>query len=181
MTRFGSFELDAGRRQLFSHGAVIHLTPKAFDLLRHLIRERPRALAKAELHDHLWPGTFVTDASLGMLVTEIRSALGDPARGSRFVRTVHRFGYAFQGAVAELAEPSGSAIGPFDVVCWLVSSSQQFMLAPGANLVGRDPRAAIWLDSPGISRHHARLTVDGSQVVVVYVDARTGRIVGRKP
>lgn len=172
--RFDDFMLDERTRQLLRCGQEVHLSPKAFDLLGCLIRARPQALSKAELHDHLWPGTFVTDASLGMLVTEIRSALGDTARGSRFVRTVHRFGYAFQGLVTELAEPSSSAAASFDVICWLVSASQQFMLAPGANLVGRDPRAAIWLDSPGISRHHARLTVDGTHVVVEDLRSKNG-------
>ena len=77
--RFDAFVLDEGTRQLLRAGSNVHLSPKAFDLLAHLIRERPRALAKASLHTHLWPGTFVTDASLGMLVTEIRGALDDTA------------------------------------------------------------------------------------------------------
>jgi DNA-binding winged helix-turn-helix (wHTH) protein len=171
--RFDAFVLDERSRQLLRGGQEVHLSPKAFDLLSRLIRARPQALSKSELHAHLWPGTFVTDASLGMLVTEIRSALGDPARGSRFVRTIHRFGYAFHGRVTEVAEPSSSA-GPFEVTCWLVSRSQQFMLAPGANLVGRDPRAAVWLDSPGISRHHARLTIDGGHVVVEDLGSKNG-------
>ena len=172
--RFDDFVLDGRSRQLLRCGQDVHLSPKAFDLLSRLIQARPRALSKAELHDELWPGTFVTDASLGMLVTEIRSALGDTPRRSRLVRTVHRFGYAFQGRVTELAEPAWSATGPFDVVCWLVSPTRQFVLAPGANLVGRDPRAAIWLDSPGISRHHARLTVDGSHVVLEDLGSKNG-------
>ena len=172
--RFDDFVLDEGSRQLLRCGQAVHLSPKAFDLLSRLIRARPQALSKAELHNHLWPGTFVTDASLGMLVTEIRSALGDTAKESRFVRTVHRFGYAFQGRVTELAKPSSNASGPFEAICWLVSTSQQFMLADGANLVGRDPRAAIWLDAPGISRHHARLIVDGGHVVVEDLGSKNG-------
>lgn len=176
---FDDFVLDEKSRQLLRCGQDLHLSPKAFDLLSLLIRVRPRALSKGELHEHLWPGTFVTDASLATLVSEIRSVLGDTARGSRFVRTVHRFGYAFQGRVTERAEPS-LPTGPFEAICWLVSPSQQFMLAPGVNLVGRDPRAAIVLDSPGISRHHARLTVDGSHVVVEDLGSKNGtRVQGR--
>ena len=169
--RFDAFVLDEGARQLLKGGREVHLSPKALDLLVRLIQARPRALSKAELHDHLWPGTFVTDASLGMLVTEIRSALGDNVRQSRFVRTVHRFGYAFQGSATELAGPA--AARP-EVVYWLVSPSRQITLAPGENLVGRDPQAAVWLDSPGISRHHARMTIDRDRVTVEDLGSKNG-------
>ena len=172
--RFDAFVLDEATRQLLEGGREVHLSPKAFDLLARLIRERPRALSKAELHEHLWPGTFVTDASLGMLVTEIRSALGDKARQARFVRTVHRFGYAFGGPVTEFPDTTARATTPADVVCLLVSPSRQIRLGPGENLVGRDPRAAVWLDSPGISRHHARITVDASRVVLEDLGSKNG-------
>jgi DNA-binding winged helix-turn-helix (wHTH) protein len=40
---------------------------------------------------------FVTEASLSSLVTDLRAVIGDDARGSTFIRTVHRHGYAFGG------------------------------------------------------------------------------------
>lgn len=172
--RFDEFVVDEDARQLLRRGCEVHLSPKAFDLLARLIQARPRALSKAELHDHLWPGTFVTDASLGMLVTEIRNALGDNAQQSRFVRTVHRFGYAFQAAVTKVAEPVPSIAARPETVYCLVSASRQITLAPGENLVGRDPRTAVWLDLPGISRHHARITIDGDRVTVEDLGSKNG-------
>lgn len=172
--RFDTFVLDEDGRQLLRRGCAVNLSPKAFDLLTHLIRARPRAVSKAELHNHLWPGTFVTDASLWMLVTEIRGALGDNAQQSRFVRTVHRFGYAFQGSVTEVAERRQSAAANPGVVYWLVSAVRQITLAPGENLVGRDPRTAVWLDSPGISRHHARITIESDRATVEDLGSKNG-------
>jgi DNA-binding winged helix-turn-helix (wHTH) protein len=172
--RFDAFVLDEGSRQLLRGGSDVHLSPKAFDLLAHLIRERPRALSKTALHTHLWPGTFVTDASLGMLVTEIRGALDDTARHPRYVRTVHRFGYAFQGDATEVARhPTPAAPGP-EVVYWLVSPSRQVRLALGENVVGRDPQTAVWFDLPGISRYHARIIVDGDRVTVEDLGSKNG-------
>jgi DNA-binding winged helix-turn-helix (wHTH) protein len=171
--RFDAFVLDEDARQLLRSGREVHLSPKAFDLLARLIEARPRALSKAELDDYLWPGTFVTDASLGMLVTEIRGALGDSAQKPRFLRTLHRFGYAFQASVAQLAAAASSAAGRTDVVYWLVSPSRQIALAPGENLVGRDPQAAVWLDSPAVSRHHARITI-GDRVMVEDLGSKNG-------
>jgi DNA-binding winged helix-turn-helix (wHTH) protein len=103
--RFGRFTLDERARQLLRGTQPVHLSPKAFDLLALLVRRRPEAIAKAEIHERLWPDTFVSDINLAVLIAEIRAALGEVARHPRFVRTVHRFGYAFSGTVAEV-EPS---------------------------------------------------------------------------
>src|SRR5580765_5218978 len=97
--RFGEFRLDSETRQLFRDDVEVHLSPKAFELLLMLLEARPKALSKAELMERLWPGTFVSDANLPVLVAEIRRALSDQPDQPRFLRTVPRFGYAFSGAV----------------------------------------------------------------------------------
>jgi DNA-binding winged helix-turn-helix (wHTH) protein len=43
----------------------------------------------------------VSETSLPHLVTELRKALGDDPREPRYVRTIHRFGYAFCGEARE--------------------------------------------------------------------------------
>jgi predicted XRE-type DNA-binding protein len=62
--RFGPFEVDSERRLLLKEGGEVHLKPKAFDLLALLVAEAPRVVRKDELHRRLWPGTFVSDATL---------------------------------------------------------------------------------------------------------------------
>ena len=99
--RFARFLLDSDTRQLFADGSEVHLSPKAFELLRLLIDDRSRALTKAELQDRLWPSTFVGETNLATLVAEIRRTLDDSANDSRYVRTVHRFGYRFVGQIDE--------------------------------------------------------------------------------
>ena len=100
-SRFGPFVLDRERRQLFENGAEVHLSPKAYALLTTLIDASPKAVSKADLLERLWPGTFVLDASLTVLTAEVRKALGDMGRHGPFIRTVHSFGYAFDGDVIE--------------------------------------------------------------------------------
>lgn len=63
--QFGAFTLDQGRRQLLGAEGDIHLSPKAYELLKVLLEQRPKALSKAELHERLWPSTFVSDVNLG--------------------------------------------------------------------------------------------------------------------
>ena len=102
---FGEFSLDSESRQLLQGGQEIHLEPKAFELLELLVASRPKALSKLQIRQRLWPDTVVGDASLTVLVYDLRAALGDDAKQPRYLRTVHGFGYAFAGEVAA-PEPS---------------------------------------------------------------------------
>jgi eukaryotic-like serine/threonine-protein kinase len=114
--RFGDCTLDTDRRQLWRSGSTVHLSPKAFELLTLLVERRASAISKAEFHERLWPGTFVTDDSLSRLMVEVRGALGDDARRPRFVRTLHGFGYAFSADAVlltdrEATDPSTTSEG----------------------------------------------------------------------
>jgi DNA-binding winged helix-turn-helix (wHTH) protein len=106
--RFSPYVLDLESRQLLRGDDVVHLSPKAFDLLSILVSARPKALSKSDLLERLWPGTFVVEKNLANLVSEIREAIGDDPGNPRFIRTVHRFGYAFRGADSR-GESGGSA------------------------------------------------------------------------
>ena len=153
--RFGAFALDTGRRQLLHGDEVRHLSPKGYDLLRLLVENRPRALSKAELHERLWPAVFVSEATLSSLVAEVRGALGENAQSGGVIRTVHRYGYAFEGEATEAA-PRPEAPAPR---CWVVWEFGQVALGEGDHLLGRDAGVAVWLESPTISRHHATISV----------------------
>ena len=102
----GPVTLDTDRHQVFRDGKPAHLSTKAFQLLELLVESRPRALSKDELQKALWPDTFVSDTSLTTLVNELRTLLSETARKPRFIRTVHGFGYAFEGE-ARPAPPLG--------------------------------------------------------------------------
>ena len=73
---FGEYRLDLDARQLFKGTEPIRISPKAFLLLKLLLERRPNARSKAELHEAIWPTTFVSDTSLTQLVSEIRAAIG---------------------------------------------------------------------------------------------------------
>jgi len=152
--RFDRFVLDTATRQLELDGRDVHVSPKAFDLLANLLAERPGVVSKDVLRDRLWGGTNVVDANLNNLVSEIRAALDDDPQQSRFVRTVHRVGYAFCGEAA--TEDDAAAGSP---VCWLVWGGRTMSVTAGDTIIGRDPASGIWIDAPGVSRRHARVRV----------------------
>ncbi len=175
---FGDFTADVEAHQLRRDGATVHVSPKAFDLLILLLRSRPRVLSKSDLHAGVWPQTFVSDASLAMLVAELRAALGESAREPRFLRTVHRHGYAFQGSATEITEPHGADVR---TSWWLVGAIGRFPLAARENIVGRDPQAEVWLDSGSVSRRHARITVTNDRVVIEDLESKNGTAVDGRP
>jgi DNA-binding winged helix-turn-helix (wHTH) protein len=170
--RFGAFTLDPAARQLSASGAELHLSPKAFDLLVFLVANRSRAVAKPELQQHLWPKTFVEETNLAGLVAEIRRALDDPASSPRFIRTVYGFGYRFVADVTVQDGPTRPASSR--ARCYLISTQSEMMLMEGTNVVGRAPDATVQLDSPGVSRHHARILVSGAEATLEDVSSKNG-------
>jgi DNA-binding winged helix-turn-helix (wHTH) protein len=149
---FGEFVLDAETRELLREGSRVHLSSKAFQLLELLLRNRPRALSKAELMESLWPGVYVLESNLAGLVAEIRKVLGQTGRAGA-IRTVHTFGYAFDAEVTE-AQPA--------VLCHLLWPDGHASLGAGLFDIGRDPTLSVLIDGATVSWHHARLHVAGS-------------------
>ena len=174
--RFGSCTLDLDARRLVRGAREVHLSPKAFDLLKVLVEARPSALTKVELLERVWPGVFVTDASLARVVTELRHALADRAREGRIIRTVHGYGYAF-GAEVEATASQAAHRATAEQACWLVTADRTFGLAVGEHIIGREPGVSVWLDSPKVSRHHARVVVRGSSVTVEDLSSTNGTFV----
>jgi DNA-binding winged helix-turn-helix (wHTH) protein len=172
--RFGSFVLDSDRRQLLKGGSELHLTPKAFSLLRLLVDAAPRVVPKRELHDHLWPNGVVSDSSLVGLIKEIRRALDDHDGDAPMIRTVHRVGYAFDAPIERAAARPAAA-------CWLVVADRHIALVEGENIVGRDSEANVCLDYATVSRRHARLSVGPTGATLEDLGSKNGTTFDGKP
>lgn len=174
--RFGPFVVDLQRRQLLREGQKeVHLTPKAFDLLALLVAEAPRVVPKAELHERLWPGTFVVDATLVGVVKELRRALDDRDAHNPIIRTAHRVGYAFCSPI------QGSDSRRSQISHWLVVQGRRVQLVPGENLIGRDPGAVVHLDFTSVSRRHARVVVEEGRVLLEDLASKNGtRLAGER-
>jgi len=174
---FGPYVLDQESRQLLHGDDVVHLSPKAFGLLNILVVHRPKALSKSELQERLWPGTFVVEKNLANLVSEIRDAIGDDRSNPRFIRTVHRFGYAFRETVRR-GEVGPSASRGSEVSFRLKWMDGRVTLEEGEHVIGRDPDVEIFLNSAGVSRHHARIRVSAGQATIEDLGSKNGTFVG---
>jgi len=151
--------------ELWAHREVLY-----FLVVRNLkVRYRQTVLGAA------WPATFISDATLTSLVAELRAGLGDSAVQPRFVRTVHRFGYAFCGTVRDESRSRRRPL--LDVTCWVIWEAGQVALREGENVLGRDRDVAVWFDATDVSRRHARIVIAGGRAILEDLDSKNGTYV----
>src|SRR5262245_21793681 len=104
--RFGSFELRPRDYTLVRSGAVVRISPKAFDALRYLVERSGQVVGKDALMAALWPNTIVEEANLSVQIAAVRKALATPT-GDSFIETVPKRGYRFTASV-DVVLPAGS-------------------------------------------------------------------------
>jgi DNA-binding winged helix-turn-helix (wHTH) protein len=177
---FGDCVFDRERRELTRHGSVVHAGPKLLRLLELLLDTRPRALTKDEIHQSLWAGTFVSDATLTSLVAELRAVIGDDARTSQLVRTIHGYGYLFCGEVATETRPSpGQHVAGRSYR--LIVGEREIVLSLGEHVLGRSNDAAIFVDDVGVSRDHARITIGEQGATLEDLSSKNGTMLNGRP
>ena len=94
--KFGDFEFDDRRRSLRVRGQPVRLTGQAIDLLCLLLERPGELLSREEIRRRLWPDSNVEfDHSLDVVVSRLRTVLGDRSPSPRYIETVPRRGYRF--------------------------------------------------------------------------------------
>ena len=110
---FGGYRLDPHERLLWRDGAMVWLTPKAFDTLLALVEQSGRVMSKDELMDRIWPNSFVEEANLAQNISTLRKALGESADGLKFIETLPKRGYRFILPVRKVRlEPTAEEFAP---------------------------------------------------------------------
>jgi DNA-binding winged helix-turn-helix (wHTH) protein/tetratricopeptide (TPR) repeat protein len=115
---FGPFRLDSTKRVLWRGDQLVHLPPKALDVLLALAEQAGDVVSKDELISRVWPDTFVEEANLSVNVAALRKALGTREDGGHFIETIPKRGYRLLGAAARAPDPARQAVAvlPFRVL-----------------------------------------------------------------
>jgi pSer/pThr/pTyr-binding forkhead associated (FHA) protein len=62
-----------------------------------------------------------------------------------------------------------------------VRDGHALALAPGDNVIGRDPVCTVFVDDATVSRHHARITLSGGEAVLEDLGSKNGTTVNGRP
>jgi eukaryotic-like serine/threonine-protein kinase len=103
---FGCFRLDTANRCLWRDAERVAITPKAYDVLCHLVENSGRLVSPDEMLEAIWADTYVNPEVLRKYILEIRKALGDKPDDPQFVETVPKRGYRFIAAVCAESKPA---------------------------------------------------------------------------
>ena len=109
---FGPFRLDTVRSLLLRNGEQVSLSPKAFETLSVLVRNRGRVVRKEELIKQIWPDSYVEESNLTQNIFVLRKALGEGPNDHRYIVTIPGQGYRFVAPVREAAEAAAEVSAP---------------------------------------------------------------------
>lgn len=170
---FGPYRLDPEEGALWREREIVSVRPKCFDLLLYLIQHHGKLITKETLLADVWKDVVVSESALSRTVAELRDILQDNAEAPQFIETIKRRGYKFIGKVAEIGK---EAFAPRSRVS-LVHRGTEFPLDDGSHLIGRGRDVAIVLHGAAISRHHARISVQGKTILLQDLGSRNGTFV----
>jgi DNA-binding winged helix-turn-helix (wHTH) protein len=106
---FGDFEFDDRRRRLRARGLPVRLSGQAVDVLCLLLERPGELIPREEIEGRLWPDRNVDfNHSLDVVVSRLRTVLGDKGSSPRYIETVPRKGYRFVEPVSVTAEAGPS-------------------------------------------------------------------------
>jgi TolB-like protein/DNA-binding winged helix-turn-helix (wHTH) protein len=90
---FGDFQVLPTHNELLIEGVRNPISPRAMEVLVHLITNNDRVVSIDELLETFWPGLVVEESTVHRVICQIRSALGDSANEPKYIKTVNKRGY----------------------------------------------------------------------------------------
>jgi DNA-binding winged helix-turn-helix (wHTH) protein len=95
--RFGSYELDLRRQELFRESLRVALPRKVLEVLLILLEKPGDVVTREALRARLWPPDSQVNynANVNTTVNKLRQVLGDSTDQPAFVETLPRRGYSF--------------------------------------------------------------------------------------
>jgi two-component system, OmpR family, KDP operon response regulator KdpE len=97
--------LNFETRQLMVRGEEVHLTPKEFDVLRHLIANQGKPLTHRRILQSVWGPDYGEETeNLRVVINQLRKKIEDDPAHPKYIRTEPWVGYRFQPSRAGAAK-----------------------------------------------------------------------------
>jgi two-component system KDP operon response regulator KdpE len=97
----GDFLIDLATRQAFVRGAEVHLTPKEFELLSHLVKNYGKVMTHRSLLAAVWGGNFTEQTEyLRVFVGNLRKKIEPNPASPIYIVTEPWVGYRFNSAAS---------------------------------------------------------------------------------
>jgi two-component system KDP operon response regulator KdpE len=99
--------IDFQKREVIAGGKAVHLTPKEYDVLKHLVANQGKPLTHRRLLQAVWGPDYGEETeSLRVVINQLRKKLeSDPSR-PKYILTEPWIGYRFQPPRASIAKSS---------------------------------------------------------------------------
>ena len=92
----GQFRVDLDAHTVISAGEELHLTPKEFDLLAHLVRNAGKVLTHHALLGAVWGGDYTAQHEyLRVFIGQLRKKIEPDPSNPQFILTEPWIGYRF--------------------------------------------------------------------------------------
>lgn len=96
--RFDTLEIDSVARRVRRSGVEVELAPKEYELLLELVRHAGEVVTRLHLLRRVWGhAAAVASRTVDTHVAELRRKLGDDPGAPRFIATIRKVGYRFDG------------------------------------------------------------------------------------
>ncbi len=109
--RFGSYDIDLQRQELFREGLRVPLPRKVLEVLLILLEKPGDVVTREALRARLWPADSQVNynANVNTTVNKLRQVLGDSTEQPTFVETIPRRGYSFIARTEYCNQPCARA------------------------------------------------------------------------
>ncbi len=105
--RFGAFQADLERDELYQDGQRVKVQAKVFQGLVLLLSRAGEIVTREDVRRQLWPDTFLSnlDANVNTTMNKLRLVLGDSPENPVYIETIPRRGYSFIASVEYSSVP----------------------------------------------------------------------------
>ncbi|MBE3553563.1 MAG: response regulator transcription factor [Thermicanus sp.] len=95
--QIGDLLIHTERYEVYLKGVPIELTPKEFELLLYLAKNRGRVLTREQLLNKVWNYDFMGDSRIvDVHISHLREKIEEDPKQPRHIRTVRGLGYKFE-------------------------------------------------------------------------------------